>query len=180
MCERRGSAKFKNQSRFSTLPPPPPPPRWTSNQQPEQAAAPDDHHSQYPALVGFLSDPSAEQWSARISGWNPDYRNICEWAGITCEAFSRNRGYPQVVGINIARTPGPGELHSTIPTELGAIDTLRELMAYYDCDLVGGIHVPTELAGLPHLKKLLSCCWDTIHSGGPSRRDHGHIDTQGI
>ena len=57
-----------------------------------------------------------------------------------------------MVGINIPCTPGAGELHSTLPTELGQIDTLRELMAY-DCDLVGTI--PTELAGLPHLKKLL-------------------------
>ena len=122
------------------------------DQQPEPGqAAPVDHHPHYPALVGFLSDPSAEQWSARISGWNPDNPNICDWAGISCEVFP-DRGYPQVVGINIPCTAGPGQLHSTIPTELGTIDTLRELMAY-DCDLVGTM--PTELAGLPRLKKLL-------------------------
>ena len=100
------------------------------DQQPEPGqAAPVGHHPHYPALVGFLSDPSAEQWSAQISGWNPDNPNICDWAGISCEAFP-DRGYPQVVGINIPCTPGPGQLHSTIPTELGTIDTLRELMAY--------------------------------------------------
>ena len=124
-------------------------------QQQQQATPPDAAvsfgHPHYSALAGFLADPSSQQWSASRAGWNAANPDICHWEGVSCEAFP-DRGYPQVVGINIPCTPGPGELHSTLPTELGQIDTLRELMAY-DCDLVGTI--PSELAGLPHLKKLL-------------------------
>ena len=115
------------------------------------AAAASLGHPHYPALAGFLKDPSSQPWSASRNGWNAANHDICRWEGVTCEAVP-GREYPPVVGINIPCTPGAGELHSTLPAELSQIDTLRELMAY-DCDLVGTI--PTELAGLPHLQKLL-------------------------
>jgi len=116
------------------------------------AASPAFGHPHHPALAALARGGVAGgKWA------DPARPDVCNWDGVACEDVP-GRSYPQVVSIHVpceaapAATAATAAAAATLPTELGLIDTLRDLTAY-DCG-IGGT-VPTELAGLPHLRKVL-------------------------
>lgn len=96
----------------------------------------------------WASAPERTGWSSEGGG---DDLPLCSWTGVRCG--NSNEGGGGIIGsgpVTSIHLGGSG-LRATIPTELAALKSLREL-DLSDCDLHGSI--PEQVASMPSLEKI--------------------------
>jgi len=101
----------------------------------------DEKASHRAALVALYNAAGGDGWTSK-SNWLSDSLAYCHWDGVHCDWNN------DIYELDFSQN----SLVGTIPTEIGGLTQLKELVFYFNPGLVGTI--PPEIGGLQNLQSL--------------------------